>query len=314
MEQISCNSHILLVEIQNLHLRKITSPCKCGNFTCGHFHSYEKSHSLERKSGSLVKKADFTCFHLQWFVSTSFHNDNFTVQIEFICENEARSLIHTCLFSLFEWKIFNSYVKLWFSHVEIAIIFCKGWFKSQKSGYGWSIFNSNLVNNFVRWVFVYLGEYHPPPSPPTPGKEEGVPARRGSDGKLRGRKRVSDPAPPLDSDIEVNTHTYTVLNIDSIYLSPSASHKHTHTHNLMRLTLHLCYFIAAGVYLGPGWNHHHFPFAPHGNLLLAIWQGTAIWPLPLSLTARGMCCRSPHFDKRWLQDTWAQFGTGPSRQ
>lgn len=50
-----------------------------------------------------------------------------------------------------------------------------------------------------------LGEYHPPPSPPTPGKEEGVPARRGSDGKLRGRKRVSDPAPPLDSDIEVNT-------------------------------------------------------------------------------------------------------------
>lgn len=50
-----------------------------------------------------------------------------------------------------------------------------------------------------------LGEYHPPPSPPTPGKEESVPARRGSDGKLRGRKRVSDPAPPLDSDIEVNT-------------------------------------------------------------------------------------------------------------
>lgn len=49
------------------------------------------------------------------------------------------------------------------------------------------------------------GEYHPPPSPPTPGKEESVPPRRGSDGKLRGRKRVSDPAPPLDSDIEVNT-------------------------------------------------------------------------------------------------------------
>uniref|UniRef100_A0A672HIA9 Eyes absent homolog n=1 Tax=Salarias fasciatus TaxID=181472 RepID=A0A672HIA9_SALFA len=46
------------------------------------------------------------------------------------------------------------------------------------------------------------GEYHPPPSPTTPGKEEGVPTRRGSDGKLRGRKRVSDPAPPLDSDIE----------------------------------------------------------------------------------------------------------------
>lgn len=52
-----------------------------------------------------------------------------------------------------------------------------------------------------------LGEYHPPPSPPTPGKEEGIPARRGSDGKLRGRKRVSDPAPPLDSDIEVNTRS-----------------------------------------------------------------------------------------------------------
>uniref|UniRef100_A0A669AZT4 Eyes absent homolog n=1 Tax=Oreochromis niloticus TaxID=8128 RepID=A0A669AZT4_ORENI len=50
--------------------------------------------------------------------------------------------------------------------------------------------------------FCLLGEYHPPPSPPTPGKEEGVPTRRGSDGKLRGRKRASDPAPPLDSDIE----------------------------------------------------------------------------------------------------------------
>uniref|UniRef100_W5MGG9 Eyes absent homolog n=1 Tax=Lepisosteus oculatus TaxID=7918 RepID=W5MGG9_LEPOC len=47
------------------------------------------------------------------------------------------------------------------------------------------------------------GEYHPPPSPPTPSKElDGGPARRPSDGKLRGRKRTSDPAPPLDSDIE----------------------------------------------------------------------------------------------------------------
>uniref|UniRef100_A0A6Q2X8W4 Eyes absent homolog n=1 Tax=Esox lucius TaxID=8010 RepID=A0A6Q2X8W4_ESOLU len=47
------------------------------------------------------------------------------------------------------------------------------------------------------------GEYHPPPSPPTPGKEpDGVPVRRSSEGKLRGRKRVSDPQPPLDSDIE----------------------------------------------------------------------------------------------------------------
>uniref|UniRef100_A0A3B3ZII5 Eyes absent homolog n=1 Tax=Periophthalmus magnuspinnatus TaxID=409849 RepID=A0A3B3ZII5_9GOBI len=48
----------------------------------------------------------------------------------------------------------------------------------------------------------HTGEYHTPPSPPTPGKEEGVPARRAQDGKLRGRKRVNDPAPPLDSDIE----------------------------------------------------------------------------------------------------------------
>ncbi|XP_028303047.1 eyes absent homolog 2 isoform X2 [Gouania willdenowi] len=48
----------------------------------------------------------------------------------------------------------------------------------------------------------HTGEYHPPPSPPTSGKEEGLPGRRGSDGKLRGRKRVTDPTPPLDSDIE----------------------------------------------------------------------------------------------------------------
>uniref|UniRef100_A0A8C9T8A7 Eyes absent homolog n=1 Tax=Scleropages formosus TaxID=113540 RepID=A0A8C9T8A7_SCLFO len=47
------------------------------------------------------------------------------------------------------------------------------------------------------------GDHHPSPSPPTPSKEQdGVRARRGSDGKLRGRKRASDPAPPLDSDIE----------------------------------------------------------------------------------------------------------------
>ncbi|XP_067314891.1 eyes absent homolog 2 isoform X5 [Pseudorasbora parva] len=46
-------------------------------------------------------------------------------------------------------------------------------------------------------------EYHAPTSPPTPGKEqEGAPARRSSDGKLRGRKRANDPVPPLDSDIE----------------------------------------------------------------------------------------------------------------
>lgn len=60
--------------------------------------------------------------------------------------------------------------------------------------------------------FCLLGEYHPPPSPPTPGKEEGVPTRRGSDGKLRGRKRASDPAPPLDSDIEVNPWSHIVGN------------------------------------------------------------------------------------------------------
>ncbi|KAL0977883.1 hypothetical protein UPYG_G00162640 [Umbra pygmaea] len=47
------------------------------------------------------------------------------------------------------------------------------------------------------------GEYLQPPSPPTPERvPEGVPARRTSDMKLRGRKRVSDPQPPLDSDIE----------------------------------------------------------------------------------------------------------------
>ncbi|MGH0189746.1 UNVERIFIED_CONTAM: hypothetical protein FKN15_038506 [Acipenser sinensis] len=47
------------------------------------------------------------------------------------------------------------------------------------------------------------GEYHPPASPPTPEKEQdSAQQRRGSDGKLRGRKRASDPAPPLDSEIE----------------------------------------------------------------------------------------------------------------
>ncbi|KAF4112630.1 hypothetical protein G5714_007425 [Onychostoma macrolepis] len=49
----------------------------------------------------------------------------------------------------------------------------------------------------------HTAEYHAPTSPPTPGKEqEGAPARRSSDGKLRGRKRANDPVPPLDSDIE----------------------------------------------------------------------------------------------------------------
>uniref|UniRef100_A0A8C1SQF8 Eyes absent homolog n=1 Tax=Cyprinus carpio TaxID=7962 RepID=A0A8C1SQF8_CYPCA len=46
-------------------------------------------------------------------------------------------------------------------------------------------------------------QYHTPTSPLTPGKEqEGAPARRSSDVKLRGRKRANDPVPPLDSDIE----------------------------------------------------------------------------------------------------------------
>ncbi|XP_016312794.1 eyes absent homolog 2-like [Sinocyclocheilus anshuiensis] len=49
----------------------------------------------------------------------------------------------------------------------------------------------------------HTAEYHAPTSPPTPEKEqEGAPARRSSDGKLRGRKRANDPVPPLDSEIE----------------------------------------------------------------------------------------------------------------
>uniref|UniRef100_A0A672NJ82 Eyes absent homolog n=1 Tax=Sinocyclocheilus grahami TaxID=75366 RepID=A0A672NJ82_SINGR len=56
----------------------------------------------------------------------------------------------------------------------------------------------------------HTAEYHAPTSPPTPGKEqEGAPARRSSDGKLRGRKRASDPVPPLDSEIEVQTLAFT---------------------------------------------------------------------------------------------------------
>lgn len=79
------------------------------------------------------------------------------------------------------------------------------------------------------------GEYHPPPSPPTPGKEEGIPARRGSDGKLRGRKRVSDPAPPLDSDIEVNTHSHSVENdqyFSTIFIFLSLTHIHINVHEV----------------------------------------------------------------------------------
>uniref|UniRef100_A0A673J8Q6 Eyes absent homolog n=1 Tax=Sinocyclocheilus rhinocerous TaxID=307959 RepID=A0A673J8Q6_9TELE len=50
---------------------------------------------------------------------------------------------------------------------------------------------------------LHTAEYHTPTSPLTPGKEqEGAPARRSSDGKLRGRKRANDPVPPLDSEIE----------------------------------------------------------------------------------------------------------------
>ncbi|XP_028667680.1 eyes absent homolog 2 isoform X1 [Erpetoichthys calabaricus] len=47
------------------------------------------------------------------------------------------------------------------------------------------------------------GEFQPPASPSTPGKDQDMAqSRRGSDGKLRGRKRICDPAPSLDSEIE----------------------------------------------------------------------------------------------------------------
>ncbi|XP_061893479.1 eyes absent homolog 2 [Entelurus aequoreus] len=66
----------------------------------------------------------------------------------------------------------------------------------------------------------HAGEYHTPPSPPTPGKEEaergGVSTRRGSDGKLRGRKRISDPAPPLDADIELSYRDQTTNRTHTI--------------------------------------------------------------------------------------------------
>lgn len=100
-----------------------------------------------------------------------------------------------------------------------------------------------------------LGEYHPPPSPPTPGKEEGVPARRGSDGKLRGRKRVSDPAPPLDSDIEVNTLSQCwklSVFLYNIYLSrsPSLSHTNFHEVNITYLLFH-CSVCLSGTWMKP---------------------------------------------------------------
>lgn len=69
----------------------------------------------------------------------------------------------------------------------------------------------------------------------------------------------------------------------------------------MRLILHICYFTAAGVYLGPRWNHHHFPFPPHGNLLLTIWQGM-LQPLPLPLS---FTVSSSHF---WQQLFMRQVG------
>uniref|UniRef100_A0A671SV68 Eyes absent homolog n=1 Tax=Sinocyclocheilus anshuiensis TaxID=1608454 RepID=A0A671SV68_9TELE len=60
---------------------------------------------------------------------------------------------------------------------------------------------------------LHTAEYHTPTSPLTPGKEqEGTPARRSSDGKLRGRKRANDPVPPLDSDIEVQTLTIIIFH------------------------------------------------------------------------------------------------------
>lgn len=131
------------------------------------------------------------------------------------------------------------------------------------------------------YVYRISGEYHPPPSPPTPGKEEGVPTRRGSDGKLRGRKRVSDPTPPLDSDIEVNTLLRTAGNyqyFSAIFIFSSCTHTQTDKW-VVWLTFHICYFTAASVYLGSGWNHHHFSLSPHGNFLLAIWQGMISIPI-----------------------------------
>lgn len=101
------------------------------------------------------------------------------------------------------------------------------------------------------------GEYHAPPSPPTPGKEEGVAARRGSDGKLRGRKRASDPTPPLDSDIEVNTHSHSVENyqhFSTIFVFPSLSLRHTHINfrevNITYLLFH-CSECLSGTWMKP---------------------------------------------------------------
>lgn len=100
-----------------------------------------------------------------------------------------------------------------------------------------------------------LGEYHPPPSPPTPGKEEGVPARRGSDGKLRGRKRVSDPAPPLDSDIEVNTRSHSAENYQYfpaifIFLSLSLAHINFPEVNITYVLFH-CSVCLSGTWMKP---------------------------------------------------------------
>ena len=82
-------------------------------------------------------------------------------------KKKAKSPVHTCLFSLFfNWKIFNSYVKLWISQVEICIIFCESWFKSQESGRGWSTFHSILVNKKLCSMGVCLSRRVPPTTQP----------------------------------------------------------------------------------------------------------------------------------------------------
>lgn len=68
---------------------------------------------------------------------------------------------------------------------------------------------------------------------------------------------------------------------------------HTCTETSLRLRLHLCFFTAACVYMGPGWNHYHFPFTPHRNLLLAIWQGKGMTPSFFYLL-REVCAVTPH--------------------
>lgn len=179
-------------------------------------------------------------------------------------------------------------------------------------------------------VFYATKEYHTPPSPPTPGKEqEGGPARRGSDGKLRGRKRANDPAPPLDSEIEVHTLlcglSYTsqaimmyltnkqapngfhhkkqssivvfcilcsaqerpvaLLYIFSVYKTRwkmlfCRNHMVSPQRRFAFFLLFNVVFVcvpAESVYLGPGWNHHHFPLTSHRLFFHTLRQGTNLF-------------------------------------